>query len=137
MVTALEYFGVRGTGSKMPLAVALFAHAVSCPRPHRALVVPDPSDPARQLVHLPRGDLALKRALPRAEWEAAELLIQGHSYCEIADMQRISRRTVANQLASVFRKLAVSGRLELLRAIACPDALSQPATRRNPPGVFA
>jgi DNA-binding CsgD family transcriptional regulator len=60
-----------------------------------------------------RPDLAFKRLLSPAQYEVMRLLIEGHTYAEIADVRRTSVRTVANQLGSTFRRLHVSGRLQL------------------------
>jgi len=40
-------------------------------------------------------------------------LLQGRKSCEIAAGRRVSNRTVANQISSIFRKLKVHSRLEL------------------------
>ena len=52
--------------------------------------------------------------LSRGEVAVARLLAVGHSHAEIATLRKASVRTVANQLAGVFRKLGVSGRAELV-----------------------
>jgi DNA-binding CsgD family transcriptional regulator len=52
--------------------------------------------------------------LTEAERSVATLLIEGKSYLEIAKVRRTSQRTVANQIASLFRRLHISGRAELL-----------------------
>ncbi|MFZ5893361.1 MAG: helix-turn-helix domain-containing protein [Myxococcota bacterium] len=51
--------------------------------------------------------------LTPAEREVIALVQQGHSNEAIAKLRRCSVRTVANQLAASYRKLAVSGRREL------------------------
>jgi DNA-binding NarL/FixJ family response regulator len=55
---------------------------------------------------------ALER-LSRAEREVVELLLSGASNAEIARQRGTSARTVANQAASIFRKLGVGSRMEL------------------------
>ena len=52
-------------------------------------------------------------ALTRAEREVVLLVLAGASSNEVAARRRTSSRTVANQLASAFRKLGVNGRTEL------------------------
>ncbi len=54
------------------------------------------------------------RALSAVESEVVALVLQGHSNREIAVLRRTSVRTVANQVASVYRKLGVRSRLELV-----------------------
>jgi DNA-binding CsgD family transcriptional regulator len=51
--------------------------------------------------------------LTPVEAEVTRLLAAGLSNAEIARVRGTARRTVANQVASVFRKLGVSSRLEL------------------------
>jgi DNA-binding CsgD family transcriptional regulator len=51
--------------------------------------------------------------LSPTEWEIVRLAMLGLSNPEIAGRRRSSPRTVANHLASAYRKLGVSGRREL------------------------
>jgi DNA-binding CsgD family transcriptional regulator len=51
--------------------------------------------------------------LTGVETEVLRLTIEGKSHAEIARGRGTSRRTVANQLAAIFRKLGVSGRAAL------------------------
>lgn len=53
-------------------------------------------------------------ALSPVESEVVALLLKGYSNREIARLRGTSVRTVANQVASVFRKLGVRSRLELV-----------------------
>jgi DNA-binding NarL/FixJ family response regulator len=52
--------------------------------------------------------------LTQAESAVATHLLEGRSNADIARLRRTSERTVANQVASVYRKLGVKSRLELL-----------------------
>ncbi|HEX7600545.1 MAG TPA: helix-turn-helix transcriptional regulator [Polyangiaceae bacterium] len=52
-------------------------------------------------------------SLSKAEREVASALVEGESYAQIATRRGTASRTVANQVASIFRKLGVSSRLEL------------------------
>jgi DNA-binding NarL/FixJ family response regulator len=66
-----------------------------------------------------RLDAHLRTVLTPAEVLVARHLVDGLSHREIAARRGSTTRTVANQVASIFRKLNVSGRRELLlRAIA-------------------
>jgi DNA-binding CsgD family transcriptional regulator len=58
----------------------------------------------------PIADLS---ALGVAEREVAGRLLDGHDNARIARDRGTSRRTVANQVASIFRKLGLSSRGEL------------------------
>jgi DNA-binding CsgD family transcriptional regulator len=69
------------------------------------------------VVSVTRPDLRLRDRVPSAEFEVARLLVEGKSHLEIAGIRGTSQRTVANQLSSVFRRLDVSGRLDLLNYV--------------------
>ena len=56
---------------------------------------------------------SLKDRLSPGEWDVARLSIEGESHSGIARVRGRSPRTVANQLASAFHKLGVSGRASL------------------------
>ncbi len=73
-------------------------------------------------VVLPAGKLTA------AETAIAELAIAGVSNGEIARARGRSVRTVANQLASIYRKLAVGSRSELAAYLA---GFSRPQGRRR------
>jgi len=66
------------------------------------------------IASIPRPDLCLAPLLTSTEYAVTRLLADGHSRSEIAALRNASTRTVANQVSAVFRKLGVSGRLELL-----------------------
>jgi DNA-binding NarL/FixJ family response regulator len=55
---------------------------------------------------------ALDRLTP-AEQAVARLAAAGLSNAEIGRKRRVSERTIANQLASVFQKLGIGSRVEL------------------------
>lgn len=61
----------------------------------------------------PTGDPALPDGLSPAEREVTHALLQGATNAEIAEQRGVAVRTVANQVASVFKKLGVSSRTEL------------------------
>lgn len=70
------------------------------------------------VVSVPRLDLLATPLLSPGERDVVRLLFEGKSHAEIARARQRSPRTVANQLGSVFRKLHVSGRLELIHRLA-------------------
>jgi DNA-binding CsgD family transcriptional regulator len=57
-----------------------------------------------------RPDLRLPAHLSLAETAVLRSLLAGNSYAHISGQRATSPRTVANQLATAFRKLGVSGR---------------------------
>jgi DNA-binding NarL/FixJ family response regulator len=65
------------------------------------------------VIGAPRPD-AILTLIPPAEQDVLRRLVEGCAYDEIASQRGRSVRTVANQLAAVFRRLGVSGRAELI-----------------------
>lgn len=59
-------------------------------------------------------DLATLEELTPAERDVVAAVLRGRNNAEIAAERGCAYRTVANQLASVYRKLGVSSRHELL-----------------------
>lgn len=59
-------------------------------------------------------------ALSRAESEVLQLLLEGLSNADIAARRGRSRRTIANQVVSIFVKLQVRGRAELFARLTAP-----------------
>ena len=57
---------------------------------------------------------AAKKAVTNAEAATLALVLEGKSNREIARTRGVAERTVANQIASAFRKLGVRSRSELL-----------------------
>ncbi|MFZ5891852.1 MAG: LuxR C-terminal-related transcriptional regulator [Myxococcota bacterium] len=66
------------------------------------------------MVTAERPDRVLPKHLTPAEAEVSRLLVEGNTHQQIAILRSASKRTVANQLASSFRKLGVCGRTELV-----------------------
>jgi DNA-binding NarL/FixJ family response regulator len=92
-----------------------------------------------RVVSLERPELCLSGRIPPGELAVVRCLVEGRSYLEIAGGRGTSTRTIANQLASVFRRLQVSGRGELLIRLltGSGDPAWAPASRREPiaPGI--
>jgi DNA-binding CsgD family transcriptional regulator len=64
-----------------------------------------------------RPDLDFPVPLSDAEAAVVRELIAGRTHAEISDRRATSPRTVANQLATVFRKFGVSGRLAVVQQL--------------------
>jgi DNA-binding CsgD family transcriptional regulator len=73
--------------------------------------------PHFELVCTPRPERKFAHAFSRAEFDVVQRLLEGASYATIARCRQTSTRTVANQVASVFRRLGVSGRPELAQRL--------------------
>jgi DNA-binding NarL/FixJ family response regulator len=67
-----------------------------------------------RVIAIQRPELALGQSLPPAEFAVIRGLVEGAGYDEIAQLRGTSTRTIANQIAAVFRRLKVSGRSELV-----------------------
>lgn len=85
---------------------------------------PLPSEPPPGLVayRLATGQVLFVHPLPRipevegltsAEQEVLTLYLDGLEHAAIAEARGTSKRTTANQVASIFKKLAVGSRAEL------------------------
>ncbi|HEU0036008.1 MAG TPA: helix-turn-helix transcriptional regulator [Kofleriaceae bacterium] len=70
---------------------------------------------------LPRAE-----GLTEAEQHVLELLVGGATNAEIAHARAASVRTVANQVASVLRKLGASSRFDLIRRFAASHGRKTP-----------
>ncbi len=57
-----------------------------------------------------RPEATLRKLLPPAEFSVISMLINGASHKTMAAVRHRSPRTIANQLASAFQRLGVSGR---------------------------
>jgi DNA-binding NarL/FixJ family response regulator len=75
-------------------------------------------DGERQLVTSARLERHLSPSLSVGELAVISMVVEGESHAEIARRRRTSVRTVANQIASVYKKLGVSGRMDLLQHMA-------------------
>lgn len=64
-------------------------------------------------------------SLSAAEQEVVAGILGGQSNSEIARARRTSVRTVANQVASIFRKMEVSSRAELVARFSAPSESSR------------
>jgi DNA-binding NarL/FixJ family response regulator len=112
---SLLAMGVRAPASRVPMMLVLAAHAATGTRlPPALLVRTTDCDDGDFIAVATRPDSELERLLSAAEVEVSRRLVEGQTHAEIARSRQRSKRTVANQLASAFRKLKVSSRGELL-----------------------
>jgi DNA-binding NarL/FixJ family response regulator len=77
----------------------------------------EPGIAQTRVIAVPRPELCLSRTMPRAQFETIALLVEGRTYASIAQRRRTATRTTANQLASAFHTLRVSGRLQLIHRL--------------------
>ena len=101
--------------------------------------VSDPDVRVTPLVH--RGEEVLVVSYPlrrpgsfallsAAELAVVEAILEGRSHRDVASERGVSVRTVANQLASAYRKLKVRGAAEL--AVLVQSATATPSGRTPP-----
>ncbi|HEY8944571.1 MAG TPA: helix-turn-helix transcriptional regulator [Polyangiaceae bacterium] len=69
-----------------------------------------------------RPETLLRDHLTAAEYDVTCKVLEGASYAEISVCRSKSNRTVANQMASVFHRLGVSGRSALIARLLCAPA---------------
>jgi DNA-binding CsgD family transcriptional regulator len=134
--SCFQYMGLSCLPSRIPGLLVAAAHA----RYHKDTKLEPKADASRpfaqQIITVPRPDLALAAWLAPAEHAVINLLIEGQTYAEIAQTRQTSVRTVANQVASGFRRLGVSGRAELLCMLARWGLEPPEPPVRRPPSVI-
>ena len=114
------FMGLSCWPSRIPLLLVMAVHAKRGLESNRAakLILAQNLQFSRQTISAVRPDNELSSWLSPAEYAVTRLLIEGKSYAEMAALRGTSKRTVANQLASAFHRLRISGRAELLCLLA-------------------
>ncbi len=103
--------------SRAPILLVMAAQAAQGLPLEPARVVAS-VNPGRLLISVELPGAAFAERLAPSELEVVEAMIVGKTHAEIASARSTSVRTTANQLASAFHKLRLSGRTELrVRAI--------------------
>jgi DNA-binding CsgD family transcriptional regulator len=133
---ALRGLGLACRPRETPLLVVMMAQAWHGLGAHWAPVDCrlTPSGPRTSLLSVSRPDGWLDGVLSPCERKVLRHRVDGLSHDDVARHCEISRRTVANQIASGYRKLGVSGRLELLNRILVPAERAErplPRARRE------
>ncbi len=130
----LESFGVNCKPSRAHPLLMLAARAASeaslITASTTTLLSPDHRE--LRVLSVARPDLRLGGLLPPAELAVIRDLVEGLPYARIAARRGTSTRTVANQIAAVFRRRGVSGRNELVHRLFLEDASTSPPAPRNP-----
>jgi DNA-binding NarL/FixJ family response regulator len=112
----LQRVGLSRVGSRAPLILCslVFAHqnggVQGLSRAVRAVRVANLT-----FVMLERPDRLLTDKVSPAEVDILQMRAEGMTHAQIAARRKTSKRTIANQLASAWRKLGISGRNELIR----------------------
>lgn len=101
--------------SKLPWLLMQLYYAARGSSPvkgrHAAMRV---GEAVRDVLAIRRADLRQLANLSPAEVEVCQLMLNGLSHSRIAARRQTRVRTTANQVSAVFRKMNVSGRLELM-----------------------
>jgi len=131
------FMGLSCWPSRIPLLLVMAAHAKHAPDVQRAakVLLAQNQQYPRQSISVARPDAELAEWLSPAEYAVTRLLIEGKSYQEMAKLRATSKRTVANQLASAFHRLGISGRAELLCLLAKRMLGNGPAIVGNKPAL--
>ncbi len=108
--------GLSGGVAVIPILLAELA----CAEKERSTLTAPWYRVAPRLVAIvvPRVEPELSKRLSPAEVEVCGLALAGLSYAQMSARRRTSKRTIANQLSSAFRRLEVSGRSELMARVA-------------------
>ena len=114
----LRLMGLSCKVRAMPLILALAARA-ACGRRQRVVLgrivaLGAESSKRSWVISVAQPEFRFPRRLSAAERAVLLQVLEGKSYVQIAAARATSLRTVANQLAAVFRKLGVSGYGETL-----------------------
>ena len=114
------FMGLSCWPSRIPFLLVMAAHAKCTPDSQRVAkqLLAQNQQFVRQSISVARPDNELSEWLSPAEYAVTRLLVEGKSYQEMAKLRATSKRTVANQLASAFHRLGISGRAELLCLLA-------------------
>jgi len=117
--SALKALGLCCKSSGLPMLLAMAAHArrtgqKGVGRTSRLKW----AGRTYTVISVERPDRALKHRLSESEYAVACTLVEGKTHAEIAQLRGTSTRTVANQLSTLFHKLKISGRAELLALLA-------------------
>jgi DNA-binding CsgD family transcriptional regulator len=129
---AIRAIGLRCNGSRAPVLLSLAAHAACRPAPvwGRQSQLFDSQLGQLSVISFQRLDLDFPVCLSVAESAVLRALVDGQSHAEISAARESSSRTVANQVASAFRKLSVSGRGELIQLLIAHSLYGHAAPRR-------
>jgi DNA-binding NarL/FixJ family response regulator len=112
----LRAMGIDNGASRAPLPLWMSLHAFHANTVYSEGRISTVAHGGRtySIIAVPRPERRLQPLVSPAEYAVLRLLVEGMSHAEMAEVRHTSVRTIANQLASAFHKLGVSGRSELL-----------------------
>lgn len=113
----LRQLGLDCTMMRAPLPLAVVAGAHRSNSLHYVGLLKLPRTGAGDwMVRMARPDAALRKRMTQAEFAVAQCVMAGDCRQAIAAQREVSERTIANQLHSIFVKLGVCGRFELIHS---------------------
>ncbi len=125
--SCLRAMGLDQRSRRVPFLLVLMLHAL---RDHALLPIRIQSAKGqregRQLVCSARFEQGLSPRLTAAELAVVRLLVEGRTQEDIAKQRGRCVRTIANQIANIYRKLRICGRIELIRSLITNSALPRP-----------
>lgn len=124
----LRVMGVGCSASRVPTILMMAAHAARGVPLAPAWILQENAAEGQLVLSVPRPDRMLDESLSVAERDITRRLVEGLSHAQIAEQRQTSVRTVANQLASIFRKLKISGRAALMCKLISTNG-AQPSAR--------
>jgi DNA-binding NarL/FixJ family response regulator len=131
---SLRWMGLRCRVANAPVMLTMAARAAcrtqSVPTFGRLTRI-NATDDKYWLASVWRPDLVFPVALSRAESMVVRQLVAGCTHHEISSQRATSPRTIANQLATVFRKFGVSGRMAVLHQLIAYSVESRAANARD------
>jgi DNA-binding CsgD family transcriptional regulator len=123
--SALEALGLTGRARHLSVLLPLLLHAYRGMTPGPGTRVEQLGEHENELLVVSeRPELRLSRRLSKSEIDVVCLLVEGRSYADISARRATSTRTVANQIANVYKKLRISGRQQLLGLLATSSLAS-------------
>lgn len=112
---AMESIGLYSSTRELPAALVNVAQVAFGALPRLVgRSEPVPGKPHCRLLSIRRPDPRRLGVLSPAEIEVVDLLVEGKNRREVAEWRGTSGRTIANQLAQVYKKLHLTGRIPLL-----------------------
>lgn len=126
---ALMWMGIRCSPRAVPAGLLLLANAArgQLPGPFEATIVPIHGKPRLSLLSIRRPDVNLVAELSPAERAIVELLVEARTHRQMAALRSTSARTIANQIANIYRKLGLTGRIPLVIRLAQRDIAARQA----------
>jgi DNA-binding CsgD family transcriptional regulator len=119
LAQSLKGFGLSTGTLGLPLVLVLAARAALKSRSFEGRASTVSTDGVKlTVVSVARPDWHVRPLLSTAEFDVIGHVLEGKTHQQIADIRKSSMRTIANQIASAYRKLGASGRIELMYEVA-------------------